>query len=224
MPPKRAPAKAATSGGFRHKQPKSPLKRREVKGFTQHSTSIKVYVTRLKNGIWVLIVVNSSPKGKHPYLQDLVDKIKSRSPSSLLLKINRICHRRNPTAPEGADVELMDEEGIWPLRQFVHIVQEDEEDNEAAAAEWGRMVAREITELKAQSKYPKHCTFGGSLTAPTGPESVDTHLMNKDVVDLVDTLYRDNIDDESFWEYEDIVRGFFAHAEDPKTLFLELRE
>ena len=118
----------------------------------------------------------------------------------------------------------MDEEGIWPLRQFVHIVQEDEEDTEAAAADWGRLLAREITELKAQSKYPKHCTYGGSLTSPNGPESVDTHLMNKDIVELVDILYRDNIDDGSFWEHEDIVRGFFAHADDPKTLFLELRE
>ena len=39
-----------------------------------------------------------------------------------------VVHRRNPVAPEGSNIELMDEERIWPLRQFVHVVQEDEED------------------------------------------------------------------------------------------------
>lgn len=230
MPPKRAPVKAAAGAKAKYDRPgenggkKSPLKRRPMKGYSQPSTGLRLFTNRLQDGVWTAFVANASPKGKVPFVQDLADKVKSKSRDSERLRVNRIVHRRNPLAPEGSDIELMDDEGIWPLRQFVHVVQEDEEDTEPAAADWGRTLAREVTELKAQSKYPKHCSYGGSLTSSNGPESVDTHLMNKDVVELVDTLYHDNIEDGTFWDDEDTVRKFFAHADDPRTLFFQLRE
>ena len=112
------------------------------------------------------------------------------------------------------------------MRQFLRILDDDEDDSTESVKAWGTDIAAKLTELNKTASYPTVCIFGGDLTPPTGPPSVDTHVLNSDVVQIVRHLYGSSIDDGTFFEQlldddkdKTLAKKFFAHTADPRTLF-----
>jgi hypothetical protein len=116
----------------------------------------------------------------------------------------------------------------YPMRQFVRILDEDEDDTAKSLKSWGKDIADKLTELNKSSTYPTVCIFGGDLTPSTGPPPVDSHILNRDVVQIARYLYGSAIDDGTFFDtnLEDDENGdktlskkFFGQTKDPRTFF-----
>lgn len=182
-----------------------------------------VWTIRLKAGVWVAFVVKGSNRTKGAYIQHLVNLARSNDASVKHLGISSIILRRTP---DGSNYHIMD--GTYPMRQFVRILDDDEEDSADTVKAWGMEIAQKLTDLNKSSTYPTVCIYGGDLTPSTGPPSVDTHILNNDVVQIARYLYGSSIDDGTFFdeildddEQEDktLAKKFFAHTNDPRTLF-----
>lgn len=221
-----APSKNATS--------KSPQRQRLEKGhFGLQKQGDIVYIIRLKQNIRIAFVVKANNRGKGSYIQHLVNLIRNNDESVAHLNILCIVHRR---ATDGSNNRLMD--GHFPVRQFVEALDEAEENDSPSAEKWGRAIAAIITDLNKSSVYPTICAYGGDLTPVSGPPTVDTHLLNKDVVTLASHLYNNPIVDGSFFEEivlsdeeedEDaehtvlpsVSSEFFGSIADPRSLFID---
>lgn len=187
-----------------------------------------VYVIRLKQNLRIAYVIKGNNRTKGSYIQHLVNLINNDDESVSHLGINAVLPRR---APDGSNNKMMD--GIYPMRQFLQILNEDDDDSTEAAKTWGSDIAKVITNLNKTSQYPTTCTFGGDLTPPTGPPTVDTHLMNSDVVNIACHLYNNSIIDGSFFENvlanddsdkneetEALSKQFFGSVDDARSLFI----
>jgi len=148
------------------------------------------------------------------------------------LNILTIVPRR---ATDGSNNRLMD--GHFAMRQFLEVLDEEEDNDSVSAEKWGRAIAAKITELNKTSIYPTVCAYGGDLTPDSGPPTIDTHLLNRDVVTLASHLYNNPIVDGSFFErivtYDEddddgdetilpsVSSQFFGSIEDPRSLFID---
>jgi hypothetical protein len=213
---------------------KSPQRQKLEKGhFGLQKQGDIVYIIRLKQNIRVAFVVKANNRGKGSYIQHLVNLIRNNDDSVAHLNILNIVPRR---ATDGSNNRLMD--GHFAMRQFVEVLDEEEENNTASAEKWGRAIAARITELNKTSVYPTICAYGGDLTPDSGPPTVDTHLLNRDVVTIASHLYNNPIIDGSFFqdiveaddEYDEDGEGtihpsvaseFFGSIADPRSLFIE---
>ena len=227
-PPGKKGTRASKSGC-----PKSPQRQKLEKGhFGLQKQGDIVYIIRLKQNIRIAFVVKANNRGKGSYIQHLVNLIRNNDESVAHLNILSIFPRR---ATDGSNNRLMD--GHYPMRQFVEVLDEEEENDPPSAEKWGRAIAAKITELNKSSVYPTVCVYGGDLTPDSGPPTVDTHLLNKDVVTRASHLYNNPIVDGSFFEEivqlnedddeeEDIVlpsvsSDFFGSIDDPRSLFID---
>ena len=114
------------------------------------------------------------------------------------------------------------------MRQFVHILDSDEEDSTATVKAWGKDIAAKVTDLNKSTTYSKLCTYGGDITPPKGPTSLDNHILNDDVIQIARYLYGSSIDDGTFFdepleddddEDKTLAKKFFMHTNDPHILF-----
>ena len=92
--------------------------------------------------------------------------------------------------------------------------------------------ALKLQNFNKTSQYPTTCSFGGDLTPASGPPTVDTHLLNSDVVNIATHLYNNAIIAGSFFEPvqgtensdnedgEPISAEFFGNIDDPRSLFI----
>jgi hypothetical protein len=168
------------------------------------------------------------------YECELENLVRNGDDSVSNLNIHAIVPRR---ASDGSNNRMMD--GHYAFRQFVQISNEDEANDSAFLEKWGRAIASRITELNKTSAYPTVCVYGGNITPVSGPPSVDTHLMNKDVVTIATNLYNNAIADGSFFEeygedgapeyegeegfpesFPSVSSEFFGSIEDPRSLFV----
>jgi hypothetical protein len=194
-----------------------------------------VYTIRLKQNVRVAFVVRANNRGKGSYIQHLVNLIRNDDPSVAHLNILTVVSRR---ASDGSNNRLMD--GNYPMRQFLEVLDENENNDLASAETWGRAIATKITELNETSVYPTRCDYGGDLTPAAGPPTINTQLINRDVVTLATHLYESSIADGSFFAWivpphhddnannEDsnaevippVSADFFGLIEDPRSLFI----
>jgi hypothetical protein len=213
---------------------KSPQRQKLEKGhFGLQKQGDIVYIIRLKQNIRVAFVVKANNRGKGSYIQHLVNLIRNNDDSVAHLNILNIVPRR---ATDGSNNRLMD--GHFAMRQFVEVLDEDEENDTASAEKWGRAIAARITELNKISVYPTICAYGGDLTPDSGPPTVDTHLLNRDVVTIASHLYNNPIIDGSFFQdivepdeeddedgegtiHPSVASEFFGSIADPRSLFIE---
>ncbi len=190
-----------------------------------------VYVIRLKQKMRVAYVVKGNNRSKGAYIQHLVNLIQNGDDSVASLRIDAVVPRR---VPDGSNNRMMD--GTFAMRQFLQVLNEDDDESPEAARIWGTDIAKMITNLNKTSQYPTVCTFGGDLTPATGPPTVDTHLLNADVVNVASHLYNNAIIDGSFFEpipgdenddddespdsMESLSAQFFGSIDDPRVLFI----
>jgi hypothetical protein len=183
-----------------------------------------VWTIRLKAGVRVAFVVKGSDRTKGAYIQHLVNLARSNDDSVQHLGISSIIPRRTP---DGTNNHIMD--GTYPMRQFVRILDDEEEDSTETVKTWGIEIAKKLTDLNRSSTYPTVCIYGGDLTPSTGPTSLDTHILNNDVVQIARYLYGSAIDDGTFFDEaldnddqgdKTLAQNFFAHTKDPRTLFM----
>jgi hypothetical protein len=228
---KSSPAKKGT-GAIKSISSTSPQRQKLEKGhFGLQKQGDIVYIIRLKQNIRIAFVVKANNRGKGSYIQHLVNLVRNNDESVAHLNILTIVPRR---ATDGSNNRLMD--GHFAMRQFVEALDEEEENDSASAEKWGRAIAAKITELNKSSVYPTVCAYGGDLTPDAGPPTVDTHLLNKDVVTLASHLYNNPIVDGSFFEEiiepgedddeDDTVlpsfsSDFFGSIADPRSLFID---
>ena len=208
-PTSKSPAKGIKNP-YQKKTPTShpPRQKLDRSNFGQRQAEV-VYVIRLKQNCQVAFVVRANNLSKASYIQHLVNLIRNDDPSVTHLNILAIIPRR---ATNGSNNRLMD--GNYPMRQFLQVL-DDNEDNDSASAEtWGRAIAAKITELNKSAIYPTACSYGGDLTPAGGPSTIDTHLINRDVVTLATHLYSTAIVDGSFFE-ETILPPRHADTLDP---------
>ena len=183
-----------------------------------------VWTIRLKAGVRVAFVVKGSNRTKGAYIQHLVNLARSNDDSVQHLGISSIIPRRTP---DGSNNHIMD--GTYPMRQFVRILDDEEEDSAETVKAWGIEIAKKVTDLNRSSTYPTVCIYGGDLTPSTGPTSLDTHILNNDVVQIARYLYGSAIDDGTFFDEaldddgqgdKTLAEKFFKNTEDPRTLFM----
>jgi hypothetical protein len=155
-----------------------------------------VYTIRLKQNVRVAFAVRATNQGKGSYIQHLVNLIRDDDASVAHLNVLTIVPRR---AGDGSNDRLMD--GNYPMRQFLQVLDENDNNDSASAETWGRAIATKITELNKTSIYPTRCTYAGDLTPATGPDTIDTQLINRDVVALAMHLYEHAITDGSFFAW-----------------------
>jgi len=182
-----------------------------------------VWTIRLKAGVRVAFVVKGADRTKGAYIQHLVNLARSNDESVQHLGISSIIPRRTP---DGSNNHVMD--GTYPMRQFLRILDEEEEDSADTVKAWGINIADKLTDLNRSSTYRTVCIYGGDLTPSTGPTSLDTHILNNDVVQIARYLYQSSIDDGTFFDElldddeggdKTLAKKFFAHTNDPRTLF-----
>ncbi len=191
-----------------------------------------LYIIRLKQRMRVAYVVKGSNRSKGSYIQHLVNLIQNGDDSVIPLRIDAVIPRR---VPDGSNNRMMD--GTYAMRQFLQVLNDDDDDSLEAARTWGTDIAKMITNLNKTSQYPTRCSFGGDLTPASGPPTVDTHLMNADVVNVASHLYNNAIIDGSFFEpiqnsgddddednndgtVEPLSSQFFGTIDDPRSLFI----
>jgi hypothetical protein len=183
-----------------------------------------VWTIRLKAGVRVAFVVKGSDRTKGAYIQHLVNLARSNDDSVQHLGISSIIPRRTP---DGSNNHIMD--GTYPMRQFVRILDDEEEDSAETVKAWGIEIAKKVTDLNRSSTYPTVCIYGGDLTPSTGPTSLDTHILNNDVVQIARYLYGSAIDDGTFFDEaldddgqgdKTLAEKFFKNTKDPRTLFM----
>ena len=185
-----------------------------------------VYVIRMKQNLRIAFVVKASNKSKGAYIQHLVNLIRNGDDSVQHLGIDAIIPRR---VSDGSNNRMMD--GMYPMRQFLQVLDEEEENSAEQAREWGHQIAKKITDLNRTSTYPTTCSFAGDLTPPDDLPTVDTHLMNADVVNIASHLYKNAIMNGSFFEpiCDDegdeennmpVSADFFGYIDDPRSLFI----
>lgn len=200
-----------------------------------------MYTMRLKQNVRVAFVVRANNRGKGSFIQHLVDLIHNNDPSVAYLDILTVVSRR---ASNGSNNRMMD--GNYPMRQFLGVLNDGENNDAASAETWGHAIAEKITDLNRASVYPTRCAYGGDLTPEAGPSTIDTQLINRDVVTLATHLYGHSIADGSFFTWiapphhddnandddsandEDNNAGvippvsadFFGLTDDPRSLFI----
>ena len=217
-PAKTSPKKAS---------PMNPYKSKRTKvaghGCIINKSNEVVWTIRLKAGVHVAFIVKGSNSGKGAYIQHLVNLARSNDETVMHLNISSIVPRRSS---DGSNKPFID--GTYPMRQFLRILDSDEEDSLATIKKWGTAIATTMTNLNKTSTYPSTCVYGGDLTPSTGPPSVDTHVLDADTVQIARHLYGSAIDDGSFFEEvlendEDVdhtlANMFFTKTADPRTLF-----
>lgn len=228
---KSPPAKKGTHAA-KSSCPKPPQRQKLEKGhFGLQKQGDILYIIRLKQNIRIAFVVKANNRGKGSYILHLVNLISNNDESVAHLNILTVVPRR---ATDGSNNRLMD--GNFAMRQFVEVLDEGKENDSPSAEKWGRAIAAKITDLNKSSVYPTVCVYGGDLTPDSGPPTVDTHLLNRDVVTLASHLYNNSIVDGSFFEEivelnedndEDeyivlpsVSSEFFGSIEDPRSLFI----
>ena len=184
----------------------------------------------MKEGLRVAFAVRASNRSKGSYIQHLVNLIRNGDDSVAHLGVDAVIPRR---ASDGSNNRMMD--GNYPMRQLLQVLDGKEENTSEEAKKWGELIAKKMTDVNKTSMYPTTCSFGGDLTPATGPPTVDTHLLNADVVNVATHLYNNAIVDGSFFEAtanddddgeEDGEDGtplsadFFGHIDDPRSLFI----
>jgi hypothetical protein len=212
---------------------KPPTRQKLEKGhFGLQKQGSIVYIIRLKQNVRVAFVVKANNRSTSSYIQHLVNLIRNNDETVAHLNILTIVPRR---ATDGSNNRLMD--GVFPMRQFLEVLNEEEDNNSASAANWGHAIAAKITELNKTSIYPTVCTYGGDLTPDSGPPTIDTHLLNRDVITLATHLYNNAIIDGSFFEVitqtnsstdsdgndetlPPVSADFFGFIDDPRSLFI----
>jgi hypothetical protein len=214
---------------------KHPVRQKIGKGhFGLQKQGDVIYTIRLKQNIRVAFAVRANNREKSSYIQHLVHLIRNDDASVAHLNILTVVPRR---ATDGSNQRLMD--GNYPMRQFLEVLDENDSNDSASAETWGRAIAARITELNRTSIYPTMCVYGGDLTPATGPATIDTQLIDRDVVSLAMHLYQSSITDGSFFAWiapphpEDASDGasngglippvsadFFGLNEDPRSLFM----
>lgn len=189
-----------------------------------------VHVLRLREKLRIGFVVRGNDRMKGAYVQHLVNLVRNGDDSVAHLGIDAVLPRR---VSDGSNNRMMD--GTYPMRQFLQVLNEDDDDSPEAAKKWGEDIAKKMTELGKTSMYPSNCSYGGDLTPADGPAVVDTYLLNSDVVNVASHLYKDAIIDGSFFEPlpaddEDddddseptppLSAQFFHNTGDPRSLFM----
>lgn len=232
----KSPAKSIRNPYQKGPSTKHPPRQKLEKGrFVQNQQDV-VYAIRLRQNVRVAFVLRANNRGKASYIQHLVNLIRNDDPSVAHLNILTVVPRR---ATDGSNNRLMD--GNYPMRQFLQTLDEDEENDSASAETWGRAIAAKVTELNRTSICPTTCIFGRDLTPAAGPPTIDTHLINRDVVTLATYLYNNAIVDGSFFAEimprphhdaadadEENNQGvtpplsgdFFGFIDDPRSLFI----
>ena len=222
---KSPPVKVKTSP--KKASPKNPYKSNRTKvagrGCIINKGNEVVWTIRLKAGVHVAFIVKGSNGKKGAYIQHLVNLARSNDESVMPLNISSIIPRRNL---DGSNTPFMD--GTYPMRQFVRILDEDEEDSVVAVKEWGTTIADTMTKLNKTSTYPSTCVYGGDVTPSTGPAPVDTQMLDNDTVQIARHLYGSAIDNGTFFEEviendqdenHTLANMFFTKTADPRTLF-----
>ena len=223
--PKTTSKQPPAHAGSKNSPSKHHFKRTKMagSGCVLNKNNEVVWTIRLKAGVRVAFVVKGADRTKGAYIQHLVNLAKSNDDSVQHLGISSIIPRRTP---DGTNNHVMD--GTYPMHQFVRILDDDEEDSAATVKAWGKDIATKLTDLNKSSTYPNVCIFGGDLTPPTGPTSLDTHILNNDVIQIARYLYGSSIDDGTFFDEpldddkegdKTLVKKFFSHTNDPRTLF-----
>lgn len=194
-----------------------------------------VYTMRLKQNVRVAFVVKANNQGKGSYIQHLVNLIHNNDPSVDHLNILTVVPRR---ASDGSNNRLMD--GNYPMRQFLEVLDENDNNDAASAEIWGCAIAAKIMDLNKTSLYPTRCAYAGDLTPAEGPATIDTQLVNRDVVTLATHLYGSSIANGSFFAWivpphhdnnennensnggviPPVSADFFGLIEDPRSLFI----
>jgi hypothetical protein len=191
----KSPAKGIRNPYQKSPPTRHPPRQKLEKGHFRQKQAEVVYVIRLKQNSRVAFVVRANNLSKASYIQHLVNLIRNDDPSVTHLNILAVIPRR---VADGSNNRLMD--GNYPMRQFLQVLDDNEDNNSASAETWGRAIAAKITELNKSSIYPTVCSFGGDLTPTRGLPTIDTHLINRDVVTLATHLYSTAIVDGSFFE------------------------
>ena len=107
-------------------------------------------------------------------------------------------------------------DGNYPRRQFVSVIDNQEENTEATATAWAKGVVDFLNSLPY--KHKTNFRFGGDITGDQ-LQSIDSYLLNKDVVTLAKEMYSEAVEDDTFFEYGDVVADFFSASSNPRGLF-----
>lgn len=180
-----------------------------------NTNPFSLFVIPMKQGVSTAYATTYNNPQKSAFVYPIVQHLQANPTIANEWNINEVCFRRVP----GENNSRMPSEpgSAYGFYQFVRIFESEEDSNRRSNVEWGKQLAKHFSDFAAAHyQYPKSFKF---VRTPEETElpTADTHLMNEDVIKVMDTIYPPST--YSRQEQVDNVQDDFFHFQEAVTLF-----